>query len=583
MDITALNTQSTCWYKANGAYTCTRETFEGSDNESGIEGFAASSCPVPPKGSTVLSVEFWKAGSAFQKGSLNYQVIINGTARASSDKCSVSGGIRAMLRVTGWDTVKLRLTAFNGIGKPALLSIGFVGSTQETIKPFIAKLGGEKTNLVSIPRNHDLVLKRLAAKGIKRETVRILDSSSKEVPIIKVNSAPGQVCGPQNGHRKCRSGECCNTMGWCGVSNAHCVTQKSKDAKYHGEAVNAKDAKLNAGPGQRCGPEFKNAKCRPGECCSTLSWCGTSDAHCGVNGRRWDAVFHGAKLPPAPAPKPVVPVVPVTPKPTVPVVPVVQSPIVNSTAGQTCGPENGNHKCRPGECCSVFGWCGSGNDHCVTFKRQDAAYHGDKIPTVPVPVPVNTTSPVVNAAAGQTCGPDNGNRKCRPGECCSVFGWCGTVDHCRAGIKRSDATYDGDKVLPKVPVKGVAWGNNQTVQGRVGAVSVASGGHFWWGKSGASDAYYRLVFKQVINGEKVYSESSNLANTNPPSDARITNSIYGSPGLTFEFSSPVSATTSNILVLQRMNLLNKETIFSDIVEITNVSNVLRVDIPHGST
>lgn len=102
-------------------------------------------------------------------------------------------------------------------------------------------------------------------------------------------------------------------------------------------------------------------------------------------------------------------------------------PPATSTNGH-CGPDS-NTKCPTGECCSVFGWCGSSSDHCITHKRSDSTYDG----------PPNTTLPVTS---DMRCGPDN-NARCPAGHCCSVFGWCGNgTDHC-VTFKRADNIYDG--------------------------------------------------------------------------------------------------------------------------------------------
>lgn len=42
-----------------------------------------------------------------------------------------------------------------------------------------------------------------------------------------------------------------------------------------------------------------------------------------------------------------------------------------------CGPNNSKSKCSKGQCCSVFGQCGTGIDYCVTYKRKDNLYDGE--------------------------------------------------------------------------------------------------------------------------------------------------------------------------------------------------------------
>lgn len=51
-------------------------------------------------------------------------------------------------------------------------------------------------------------------------------------------------------------------------------------------------------------------------------------------------------------------------------------PAMPISSNRRCGPTYGT-RCRPGQCCSVFGWCASGSAHCGWAKRKDSQYHGD--------------------------------------------------------------------------------------------------------------------------------------------------------------------------------------------------------------
>jgi hypothetical protein len=63
-----------------------------------------------------------------------------------------------------------------------------------------------------------------------------------------------------------------------------------------------------------------------------------------------------------------------------------------------CGPLHGNLTCATGECCSQYGFCGTGPDYC-------------------------------GAKSKPNCGPGIGS--CYPGQCCSQYGFCGTSPaHC---------------------------------------------------------------------------------------------------------------------------------------------------------
>ncbi|CAI7594905.1 unnamed protein product [Penicillium glandicola] len=64
-----------------------------------------------------------------------------------------------------------------------------------------------------------------------------------------------------------------------------------------------------------------------------------------------------------------------------------------------------------GDCCSPFGYCGTGSDYCVTTTNGTATSDG-------------------------TCGPDYGGTTCIPqfGNCCSIYGYCGNgTTYCGAG------------------------------------------------------------------------------------------------------------------------------------------------------
>jgi len=47
----------------------------------------------------------------------------------------------------------------------------------------------------------------------------------------------------------------------------------------------------------RCGPDFDNQKCGPGQCCSKFGWCGgknlSEGEHCAVGTKRQDILYDG--------------------------------------------------------------------------------------------------------------------------------------------------------------------------------------------------------------------------------------------------------------------------------------------------
>ena len=92
-----------------------------------------------------------------------------------------------------------------------------------------------------------------------------------------------------------------------------------------------------------------------------------------------------------------------------------------STDGK-CGIIN-KKNCPSGECCSIFGYCGKGDDYCI--KHCDPIYWECK-------------SSNSNVSTDGKCGIRNG-KKCPSGECCTIYGHCGkSNDHC---IKYCDPKY----------------------------------------------------------------------------------------------------------------------------------------------
>jgi len=134
------------------------------------------------------------------------------------------------------------------------------------------------------------------------------------------------LCGITNG-KKCPSGECCSTFGYCGVSDEFC--SKYCDPKY-GEC---KSSNSDVSTDGLCGKE-NGKKCPPGECCSTFGFCGVNEEFCT---KYCDPKYGECK----------------------------NSIFLVSTDG-LCGIKNGK-KCPHRECCSTFGYCGVSDDFCIEY------------------------------------------------------------------------------------------------------------------------------------------------------------------------------------------------------------------------
>jgi len=92
------------------------------------------------------------------------------------------------------------------------------------------------------------------------------------------------------------------------------------------------------------------------------------------------------------------------------------TPSGKPTPDDTCGGSNG-YTCKSGECCSQWGWCGTGSEFCGTgcqIAYGTCTSTGGGGGTTP---PITSPDDSCGGTTGYTCG---GN------QCCSQYGWCGT-------------------------------------------------------------------------------------------------------------------------------------------------------------
>ncbi|KAK9368850.1 glyoxal oxidase N-terminus-domain-containing protein [Lipomyces kononenkoae] len=92
-------------------------------------------------------------------------------------------------------------------------------------------------------------------------------------------------CGPNHNNLLCNprstvyNGTCCSSVGWCGNTYLHCGT---------GCVTGCTNNYTTPGPGSvsidgRCGPDFYDTICPPGQCCSQYNYCGFGVEYCGVS------------------------------------------------------------------------------------------------------------------------------------------------------------------------------------------------------------------------------------------------------------------------------------------------------------
>jgi len=105
-------------------------------------------------------------------------------------------------------------------------------------------------------------------------------TSSDDLPIAEY----GGECGA--GIAKCPPGECCSQFGHCGEGAKHCGVGCQSEFGKCGDNDNTdvNDDDITDLPvasiGGRCGRDI--AVCPSGQCCSSVGYCGITSSHCGV-------------------------------------------------------------------------------------------------------------------------------------------------------------------------------------------------------------------------------------------------------------------------------------------------------------
>ncbi|BBN09525.1 basic endochitinase B [Marchantia polymorpha subsp. ruderalis] len=88
--------------------------------------------------------------------------------------------------------------------------------------------------------------------------------------------------------------------------------------------------------------------------------------------------------------------------------------LIQGSLAQNCGSQAGGALCSGSNCCSQFGYCGTGSAYCGTGCQS---------------------GPCSSGTSGR-CGRDFGNSVCPGGACCSQYGYCGAGSaYCGAGCQ----------------------------------------------------------------------------------------------------------------------------------------------------
>jgi hypothetical protein len=258
------------------------------------------------------------------------------------------------------------------------------------------------------------------------------EKSSKPTDKVSTNGK----CGKDEG--RCPDGECCSKYGYCGTGFRHCSVEegcKSEFGKCSGsksdESVESvESATEGVSTNGKCGG--RDGRCPADECCSKFGYCGKTDKHCLVeegcqsefgkcigkkstnetcqatdaNGKcvneEENKCLPGDQSEQCLSDKS------------------VETTDKISTNGK-CGKVDG--KCPDGECCSKYGYCGTGFRHCSLEEgcQSEFGQCSDRKSGNPTDTDKISTN--------GKCGKEDG--RCPNGQCCSKYGYCGSsFRHC---------------------------------------------------------------------------------------------------------------------------------------------------------
>ncbi|KAF2130461.1 carbohydrate-binding module family 18 protein [Dothidotthia symphoricarpi CBS 119687] len=183
-------------------------------------------------------------------------------------------------------------------------------------------------------------------------------SSAASTPTGTLPVSPNGQCGDRSGQTCSGStfGRCCSAYGWCGSSDAHCLTTEGCQPGFGDCTIPspvsstppAPTPTSNVSTDGTCGGTqgFVCTGSIYGDCCSPYGWCGDAAAHCGPGCQ----IAFGTC--PVPSPTGTAPVPTST-------LPVTLDGRCGETSGQTCAGSS------YGDCCSAYGYCGRTASYCT--------------------------------------------------------------------------------------------------------------------------------------------------------------------------------------------------------------------------
>jgi len=203
-------------------------------------------------------------------------------------------------------------------------------------------------------------------------------------------------CG--EGIGKCSSDKCCSKYGYCGTGDDYCGTGCQENFGRCNSSTSTSPAQTHSiSTDNRCGPDNGDTVCPSGNCCSRYGWCGRSDIHCGDGCQSGYGQCNNSS----------------TPKTTT-------TTTTKSTTTKTKSTTTTTTK--------------STTTTTTTTKTKSTT-------TKTKSTTINTTTSNASSTSHPIstdgrCGPKNNNTVCPNNQCCSKYGWCGTLnDYCDTGCQ----------------------------------------------------------------------------------------------------------------------------------------------------
>ncbi|KAJ1984100.1 hypothetical protein H4R33_004506 [Dimargaris cristalligena] len=221
--------------------------------------------------------------------------------------------------------------------------------------------------------------------------------------VLAQGSLPGGGCDATHA---CAAGQCCSQWGWCGVGDGFCGTGCQNGPCSGNGGNNPQPTSTSTIPTKPTnistdGTCDADKSCPGSQCCSQWGFCGVGDGFCGAGCKNGPCSGNGGSNPQP------------TSTSTAPTKP------TNISTDGTCGADK---SCPGSQCCSQWGFCGVGDGFCgAGCKNGPCSGNGGDNPQ-----PTSTSTPPTKPTNISTDGSCSASKACPSGQCCSIWGFCGT-------------------------------------------------------------------------------------------------------------------------------------------------------------